>query len=282
MDNNEKIKTKHNSRNLNNKYTHIVIKNTYIHTYIHIYTYIRQYRMSFVNNNNYNTSPQTNYTELNNSNNNNMSYGSGSSSNNYNNNSRRGNYGGNDNEAYENLMEDVKRNLKTFSDNINNITRLSKKIGKRDDSESLRQDIRININSAKDIVTRMSTQLKQLNEFNKKVTGSEKSSRRSRQRKLMRDFQALVKNYEISSQKAIKLDDNNPLRHRSSSGYGGNNNNNNSNNNNNNSIDFRKGGNGPIEWTGNDSFDNDGEQQHLLAHEQALNQEIIEDRHNAM
>ena len=69
-----------------------------------------------------------------------------SSSNNYNNNSRRGNYGGNDNEAYENLMEDVKRNLKTFSDNINNITRLSKKIGKRDDSESLRQDIRININ----------------------------------------------------------------------------------------------------------------------------------------
>ena len=43
MDNNEKIKTKHNSRNLNNKYTHIVIKNTYIYTYIHTYTYTHIY-----------------------------------------------------------------------------------------------------------------------------------------------------------------------------------------------------------------------------------------------
>eukprot|EP00944_MAST-04C_sp_MAST-4C-sp1_P010997 g10997.t1 len=217
--------------------------------------------MSFAKsaNTSYNTSaPQTNYTELNNGRQNNMSYGSGSQSNN--------------SDGYEYLMEDLKANLKAFQENINNINRLSKKIGKREDSEQVRQNIQINITSAKDTVTTMSSQLKRLNDFNKNVTGSEKSTRRSRQRKLMRDFQALVKNYEVSSQKALKLDDSNPLRYRSSSGFGSRDKA---------SFNGNIPGNGPIEWTGKETFD-EGEQEHLLAHEQALNQEMINDRHNAM
>ena len=86
--------------------------------------------MSFAKsaNTSYNTSaPQTNYTELNNGRQNNMSYGSGSQSNN--------------SDGYEYLMEDLKANLKAFQENINNINRLSKKIGKREDSEQVRQNI---------------------------------------------------------------------------------------------------------------------------------------------
>lgn len=217
--------------------------------------------MSFAKsaNTSYNTSaPHTNYTELNNDRESSMSYGSGNQNNN--------------SDGYEYLMEDLKANLKAFQDNINNINRLSKKIGKRDDSEQVRQNIQKNVTSAKDTVTTMSSQLKRLNDFNKNVTGSEKSTRRSRQRKLMRDFQALVKNYEVSSQKALKLDDSNPLRYRSSSGFGSRDKT---------SFNGNDPGNGPVEWTGNDTFDQ-GEQEHLLAHEQAMNQEIINDRHNAM
>ena len=131
-----------------------------------------------------------------------MSYGSGAS---------YQPHEGND-DAYDRAFSELTDAIRAYQEHITGISRLSRKLGSREDSRNLRDNIHVHMDKGRVCMTSITIQLKSFSSFVSKATGQQKIKRRAAQRKLVRDFKTQVKQYEKYSKSASALEEQSEVR----------------------------------------------------------------------